>query len=114
MTISLRRITVQMEDTLLLKLLLYFGFGGGSDVTMLEESSFESQRARTADSMDQYKRCYFSSLKINSLPLGLSMFISTNLPKDLAATKRAMRLPLVGFEDAQCVLGKLRMLLSVF
>ena len=66
-----------------------------------------SFRVRKADSTFQSTRYYFSSLKINSVTLNLCMSISTNLPKDLAATKKAMRLPLVGFEDAQCVLGKI-------
>ena len=63
-------------------------------------------RARTAATAFQCTRYYFSSLKINAIPLNLSMFISTNLPKDLAAVKKSMRLSLVGFEDAQCELSE--------
>ena len=45
MTISLKPITIQMDDLLLLKLLQFAGFGA-SDVTLssLDENSFESQR----------------------------------------------------------------------
>ena len=45
MSISLRMVTIQMEDRLLLKLLQYFGFGDtDSELNQLDESSFESQR----------------------------------------------------------------------
>ena len=59
-----------------------------------------------AASSSQFARYYFGTLKIQTGKVSLSVITANELAPDLKAIKRAMRLPLVTFDDAKIELGK--------
>ncbi len=63
-------------------------------------------RALLAATAKQFKRYYFGTLKITTSHMALSMLTSRELTADLKATKKALGIPLIKFEDAKVELGK--------
>ncbi|KAJ3586857.1 hypothetical protein NHX12_013249 [Muraenolepis orangiensis] len=94
--ITARRVTVIVEEKLLLKLLSFFGYGQTEELENLDESLYE----RPSEDMSAPKRYYFENLKISLPQVKLSVFTSHKLPPDLKALKSTLGMPLVRFEDA--------------
>uniref|UniRef100_A0A672LEB6 Vacuolar protein sorting 13 homolog D n=1 Tax=Sinocyclocheilus grahami TaxID=75366 RepID=A0A672LEB6_SINGR len=95
--VTARRYTVIIEEKLLMKLLIFFGYGQAEgEVEKLDENLYE----KTNDDAGTPKRYYFENLKISLPQVKLSVFTSHKLPPDLKALKGALGFPLIRFEDA--------------
>ncbi|XP_069096842.1 intermembrane lipid transfer protein VPS13D isoform X1 [Pleurodeles waltl] len=95
--ITAQKITVQIEEKLLLKLLHFFGYNKSEpEVEKLDENLNE----KCNEQVGTAKRYYFENLKINIPQIKLSVFTSNKLPLDLKALKSTLGFPLIKFEDA--------------
>ncbi|XP_078095173.1 intermembrane lipid transfer protein VPS13D isoform X6 [Mustelus asterias] len=95
--ITVRKLTVQIEEKLLLKLLRFFGLGQlDQDVEKPDENAPEqsSEQGGTA------KRYYFENLKLSMPQIKMSVFTSSKLPVELKALKGILGIRLIRFEDA--------------
>ncbi|XP_059807841.1 intermembrane lipid transfer protein VPS13D [Hypanus sabinus] len=95
--ITVRKLTVQIEEKLLLKLLHFFGLGQlDQDVEKPDENAPEqnSEKSGTA------KRYYFENLKLSMPQIKMSVFTSSKLPVELKALKSMLGIRLIRFEDA--------------
>ncbi|XP_024914858.1 vacuolar protein sorting-associated protein 13D isoform X3 [Cynoglossus semilaevis] len=94
--VTARRFTVIIEETLLLKLLSFFGYGQ----IEAELERFDDLHEKPSEDAGTLKRYYFENLKISLPQIKLSVFTSHKLPPDLKALKGTLGIPLVRFEDA--------------
>ncbi|XP_069467009.1 intermembrane lipid transfer protein VPS13D [Ambystoma mexicanum] len=95
--VTAQKITVQIEEKLLLKLLSFFGYNKSEPVVeMFDENLHE----KTNEQGGTRKRYYFENLKISIPQIKLSVFTSSKLPLDLKALKSTLGFPLIKFEDA--------------
>ncbi|XP_041061622.1 vacuolar protein sorting-associated protein 13D [Carcharodon carcharias] len=95
--ITVRKLTVQIEEKLLLKLLHFFGLGQlDQDVEKPDENAPEqnSEQGGTA------KRYYFENLKLSMPQIKMSVFTSSKLPVELKALRGVLGIRLIRFEDA--------------
>uniref|UniRef100_UPI00398EEC11 intermembrane lipid transfer protein VPS13D isoform X3 n=1 Tax=Pristiophorus japonicus TaxID=55135 RepID=UPI00398EEC11 len=95
--ITVRKLTVQIEEKLLLKLLRFFGLGQlDQDIEKPDENAPEqsSEQGGTA------KRYYFENLKLSMPQIKMSVFTSSKLPVELKALKGMLGIRLIRFEDA--------------
>lgn len=103
--VSLRKMTLQLEEQLLLKLLQFFGYVqqdddiAGSNEEQ-DECLYASQRPPVSSSTGSLKRYYFEHLQLNSTQLKLSVSSSGRLPEDLQSLKSSLGLIIVNLEDA--------------
>ncbi|XP_071476556.1 intermembrane lipid transfer protein VPS13D-like [Diadema antillarum] len=97
--LTVSKITINVEELLLLKLLQFSGFSQ-SDVTMetIDETHYDTSSPISSDPL--MKRFFFETLKLNATDFRLSMYTSTKISQDLQLLKTAMRLFLIQFEDA--------------
>uniref|UniRef100_A0A8C1KFS4 Vacuolar protein sorting 13 homolog D n=1 Tax=Cyprinus carpio TaxID=7962 RepID=A0A8C1KFS4_CYPCA len=95
--VTAHRYTVIIEEKLLMKLLIFFGYGQTEgEVEKLDENLYE----KTNEDAGTPKRYYFENLKISLPQVKLSVFTSHKLPPDLKALKGTLGFPLIRFEDA--------------
>uniref|UniRef100_A0A8C2JST0 Vacuolar protein sorting 13 homolog D n=1 Tax=Cyprinus carpio TaxID=7962 RepID=A0A8C2JST0_CYPCA len=95
--VTARHYTVIIEEKLLMKLLIFFGYGQAEgEVEKLDENLYE----KTSEDAGTPKHYYFENLKISVPQVKLSVFTSHKLPPDLKALKGTLGLPLIRFEDA--------------
>lgn len=89
--------TVVIEEKLLMKLLIFFGYGQAEgEVEKLDENLYE----KTNEDAGTQKRYYFENLKFTLPQVKLSVFTSHKLSPDLKALKGTLGFPLIRFEDA--------------
>ncbi|XP_072334512.1 intermembrane lipid transfer protein VPS13D isoform X1 [Scyliorhinus torazame] len=95
--ITVRKLTVQIEEKLLLKLLHFFGLGQlDQDVEKPDENAPE----QTSEQGGTAKRYYFENLKLSMPQIKMSVFTSSKLPVELKALKGILGIRLIRFEDA--------------
>ncbi|ESO90417.1 hypothetical protein LOTGIDRAFT_175825, partial [Lottia gigantea] len=101
--VTTKRLTILLEERLILKLLLLLGYEtNGSDMVQLDDNNHQ---VLPTSSTIQATRYYFSSLKIKTGRVTLSMATSSNLSPDLQLVKHSLAVPLIAFEDAKVDLG---------
>ncbi|XP_048417069.2 intermembrane lipid transfer protein VPS13D isoform X1 [Stegostoma tigrinum] len=95
--ITVRKLTVQIEEKLLLKLLHFFGLGQlDQDVEKPDENAPEQSNEQGGTA----KRYYFENLKLSMPQIKMSVFTSSKLPLELKALKGILGIRLIRFEDA--------------
>lgn len=99
--VTLKNLTIMLEERLLLKLLQFTGIDQTeSEMERMDESENNQSQKSITEAMAYEKRYYFSTLKLCLQQIKLSVLTSSNLPSDLLQVKRIMRLRLIRFEDA--------------
>ncbi|XP_048580764.1 intermembrane lipid transfer protein VPS13D isoform X3 [Nematostella vectensis] len=103
--VTLRRMTLHVEERLLLKLLQFFGYVQKDDdlATTDEEDDeclYDNQRAAVTSSGPASRRYYFERLQINPMQLKVSVASAGRLSEDLASLKSSLGLILFNLEDA--------------
>ncbi|XP_053397930.1 intermembrane lipid transfer protein VPS13D-like [Mercenaria mercenaria] len=100
--ISMKKLTVQLEEELLWKLVQFAGIGqSDTSLEKLEEGIDDLQKTLSSVASVKTKRYYFGTLRVNQTCITLSMLkASGGLPPDLASLKKTMGIPLINFEDA--------------
>ncbi|XP_078281630.1 intermembrane lipid transfer protein VPS13D isoform X1 [Rhinoraja longicauda] len=94
---TVRKLTVQIEEKLLLKLLQFFGLGQlDQDVEKPDENAPEQNNEKSGTA----KRYYFENLKLSMPQIKMSVFTSSKLPVELKALKGMLGIRLIRFEDA--------------
>uniref|UniRef100_A0A8W8ME86 Intermembrane lipid transfer protein VPS13-like C-terminal domain-containing protein n=1 Tax=Magallana gigas TaxID=29159 RepID=A0A8W8ME86_MAGGI len=99
--VNMKKLSIQIEEQLLWKLLQFFGFGSKDHMDEKVTEEEDPRSALVAATSVKTKRYYFGQLKIQSNQINLSMLTASKLSPDLKALKRDMSLPLVKFEDAK-------------
>eukprot|EP00057_Strongylocentrotus_purpuratus_P014712 XP_011669186.1 PREDICTED: vacuolar protein sorting-associated protein 13D [Strongylocentrotus purpuratus] len=99
LVLTVSKMTLNVEELLLLKLLQMSGFSQ-PDITTetTDETHYDTISPR--DNNQPTKRFFFETLKIHAKDFRLSMYTSTKIPKDLNQLKTSMRLFLIQFEEA--------------
>lgn len=103
MILSLRPLSVLLEERLLLRLADFFGMGKGSTdpATLPDESDYEeAQRIVNKVLAANAKRYYFGDLSIVPSQIRLSSITASKIPPHLAEIKKSLGLTLIKFEDA--------------
>lgn len=100
--LSLRPMSVYLEERLLLRLADFFGMGINTPdpATLPDESDYEAQRIVTKVLAANAKRYYFGDLSIVPSQIRLSVITASKLPPNLAEIKKSLGLTLIKFEDA--------------
>ncbi|XP_022090239.1 vacuolar protein sorting-associated protein 13D-like isoform X2 [Acanthaster planci] len=97
--VNLRKMTLNLEELLLLKLMQFAGFAqSDSEIEKMDESYYNSLRPVSVE--QKAKRYFFETLKLNATEFKLSVLTSSKLPPDLQAIKTQQRLFMIQFEDA--------------
>ncbi|KFM78297.1 Vacuolar protein sorting-associated protein 13D, partial [Stegodyphus mimosarum] len=99
--ITVKNLTVLLEERLLLKLLQFAGFHESeNEAERMDESENNQSQKSITETMAYEKRYYFSTLKLCLQQIKLSVLTSSSLPLDLIQVKKKMGLRLIRFEDA--------------
>lgn len=100
--LSLRPMSVYLEERLLLRLADFFGIGTNTPdpAALPDESDYEAQRIVTKVLAANAKRYYFGDLSIVPSQIRLSVLTTSKLPPNLAEIKKCLGLTLIKFEDA--------------
>ncbi|CAH1239855.1 VPS13D [Branchiostoma lanceolatum] len=92
-------LVLQLEESGLLKLLQFFGFGtSAAEMESVDVAEFDSWRNHTAATTA--KRYYFETLKLHPTEMKLSVNRGAKLPPDLKALKARLGLTLISFQEA--------------
>ncbi|XP_078616141.1 intermembrane lipid transfer protein VPS13D-like isoform X3 [Branchiostoma floridae x Branchiostoma japonicum] len=92
-------LVLQLEESGLLKLLQFFGFGSSAaEMERVDVAEFDSWRNHTAATTA--KRYYFETLKLHPTEMKLSVNRGAKLPPDLKALKARLGLTLISFQEA--------------
>ncbi|XP_028393538.1 vacuolar protein sorting-associated protein 13D-like [Dendronephthya gigantea] len=104
LNVSLRKLTLQVDEKLLFKLLQFFGWVyNDDDVTVNQDSEnlgIETHRTSSSVSPSSLKRYYFEKFLFNAVQLRVSVATVTRLPEDLKQIKSSMGLILVRLQGA--------------
>ncbi|CAB3983690.1 Hypothetical predicted protein, partial [Paramuricea clavata] len=104
LNVSLRKLTLQVDERLLFKLLQFFGWVyNDDDVTVNQDSEnlgIETHRTPSSVSPSSLKRYYFEKFLFNAVQLRVSVATVTRLPEDLKQIKSSMGLILVRLQGA--------------
>lgn len=100
--LSLRPLTVYLEEKLLLRLADFFGIGkiAQDPAAIQDESDYEAQRIVTKVLSANAKRYYFGNLALVPSQIRLSVITQSKLPSNLTEIKNSLGLRLIKFEDA--------------
>ncbi|XP_023229581.1 vacuolar protein sorting-associated protein 13D-like isoform X2 [Centruroides sculpturatus] len=97
--ITIKNLTVQAEEKLLFKLLLFAGFNqSDAELEKMDENDTLPQRALMSSTCT--RRYYFNTLKLSLPQVKLSVLTSGSLPSELSHIKKKMGWKLIRFEDA--------------
>ncbi|CAF0865083.1 unnamed protein product [Adineta ricciae] len=113
--ITLSSITIQIDETLLWKLVDFFSIDFSSSSSSnkksntndqiydLDEGEYDTQRLLSLLTSTQATRIYFNELSLSPIYLNLSVYCgnSRSLPTHLLTIKRRAPFPLIRFENAQ-------------
>ncbi|XP_034247458.1 vacuolar protein sorting-associated protein 13D isoform X2 [Thrips palmi] len=106
LTVVITRLCLSIEESLLLKLVIWAGYKPSIPVHEdVGESEFETQRILSEATSIHAKRYYFGHMQLMPSEFRLSVFTSNKLPPELQAVKRKLGLRLIKFEDACVDLG---------
>lgn len=100
--LSLRPMTIYLEERLLLRMVDFMGWGTSQvDAAQLsDESEFEAQRVATKLMAANATRYYFGDLQIVPSTNRVSMITASKLSSQMAKVKDTLGLTLIKFEDA--------------
>ncbi|XP_063232383.1 intermembrane lipid transfer protein Vps13D [Bacillus rossius redtenbacheri] len=103
--ISMKNLTITIEELLLLKLFAFAGFNHLSPEQMdVDENDFEVQRILAEVTSVHAKKYYFGTLELRPGQVRLSVVTTNKLPVQLQSIKRKLGLTLIKFEDASVTL----------
>lgn len=99
---SLRPLTVYLEERLLLKLADFFGIGttAPDPAALQDETDYEAQRIVSKILSANAKRYYFGDFSLVPSQIRLSVITASKLPPHLNEIKKSLGLTLIKFEDA--------------
>lgn len=100
LTLSLRPLTIYLEERLILRMAMFLGLGKSQIDTLPDESDYEAHRVATKILAANAKRYYFGDLQIVPSQIRLSVITASKLLPQLLETKRSLGLTLIKFEDA--------------
>lgn len=100
LTLSLRPLSIFLEERLILRMAMFLGFGHSQNDTLPDESDFEAHRIATKILAANAKRFYFGDLQIVPSQIRLSVITASKLLPQLLETKKTLGLTLIKFEDA--------------
>ncbi|XP_078487112.1 intermembrane lipid transfer protein VPS13D isoform X2 [Ciona intestinalis] len=106
LNIDVGRLSLQLEEQLLLKLLYFIGYGKISsqqDTELLDETKVVEMNTST-DTTTTTHRYYFEAIRLSAMPVQLSVFTASRLSPELKAVKQALNLTLVQFERAPVII----------
>jgi len=100
--ITIKRLSIQLEEKLLWKMLGFLGWGDGGNSYELDADTEDGDlnAQLQAATSAQAKRFYFGQIKIITSRIKLSMLTANKLPPELGAIKEYWGIPMVRFEDA--------------
>lgn len=99
-TLSLRPVTIYLEERLILRMAMFFGLGKSQNDQLPDESDYEAHRVATKILAANAKRYYFGDLQIIPSQIRLSVITATKLLPQLLEMKKRLGLTLIKFEDA--------------
>ncbi|XP_076064677.1 vacuolar protein sorting 13D isoform X4 [Oratosquilla oratoria] len=103
--ITLKNLTLTLEEALLFKLLLMAGYDlPDAELEKVEENTYDTRRMLAAATSVNATRYYFTHLKLMLNQVKLSVLTSKKLSPELKNVKRKVGLTLVRFENAQVTL----------
>lgn len=99
---SLRPLTIYLEERLLLRLADFFSIGKAihDPAALQDESDYEAQRVVSKILSANAKRYYFGDLSLVPSQIRLSVITASKLPSYLSEIKKSLGLTLLKFEDA--------------
>lgn len=100
LTLSLRPLTIYLEERLILRFAMFLGLGKSQNDTLPDESDYEAHRVATKILAANAKRYYFGDLQIVPSQIRLSVITASKLLPQLLETKKVLGLTLIKFEDA--------------
>lgn len=100
LTLSLRPLSIYLEERLILRMAMFLGLGRSQNDTLPDESDYEAHRIATKILAANAKRLYFGDLQIVPSQIRLSVITASKLLPQLLETKRTLGLTLIKFEDA--------------
>lgn len=100
LTLSLRPLTIYLEERLILRMAIFLGLGKSHNDTLPDESDYEAHRVATKVLAANAKRYYFGDLQIVPSQIRLSVITASKLLPQLLETKKSLGLTLIKFEDA--------------
>ncbi|XP_055954862.1 intermembrane lipid transfer protein VPS13D-like [Patella vulgata] len=106
--ITTKRLTIQVEERLLWKLMPFFGYKSDTNHDMAKVDD-DTQQVISAGSTVQAKRYYFGMLKLKTGRVTLSMVTASKLSPDLLAVKNSLSMHLIAFEEAKVDLDQFLM-----
>lgn len=98
--LSLRPVSIYLEERLILRLAMFMGLGRSQNDTLPDESDYEAHQIATKILAANAKRYYFGDLKIVPSQIRLSVITASKLSPQLTEMKKALGLTLIKFEDA--------------
>jgi len=101
--VSCEKMSIQLEERLLLKILQFIGLHKSSDKQdseLIDEMKVDLYRATDHDSFTPTKRYYFDQFHFSMAPMKLGMLTTSNLPPELKSIKSAFNITLVQFQRA--------------
>lgn len=99
--LRLKKITLHLEERLLLKLFAFVGFNSKEEeYYKVEETDYETQRMITEVTQAHATRYYFGIIQLIPDQIRLSMKTAGKLPPHLQAIKRKLGFTFIKFEDA--------------
>lgn len=98
--LSLRPVSIYLEERLILRLAMFMGMGRSQNETLSDESDYEAHQVATKILAANAKRYYFGDLKIVPSQIRLSVITASKLSTQLLEMKKALGLTLIKFEDA--------------
>ncbi|KAJ8920133.1 hypothetical protein NQ315_011790 [Exocentrus adspersus] len=100
-TLRLKKITVIIEERLLLKFFAFMGLHSQEEELICrDENDYETQKLLTEVSAAHAKRYYFGVIRLIPDQIRLSVKTASKLPKYLQRIKKKLGLTLIKFEDA--------------
>lgn len=100
LTLSLRPLTIYLEERLILRMAMFLGLGKSQNDTLPDESDYEAHRVATKILAANAKRYYFGDLQIVPSQIRLSVITASKLMPQLLEIKKSLGLTLIKFEDA--------------
>lgn len=99
--LRMKKMTINLEERLLLKLFAFVGFNSkDEELYNGNENDYEMQRMLTEVSGAHARRYYFGLIQLSLDQIRLSMKTASKLPPELQAIKRKLGFTFIKFEDA--------------
>lgn len=98
---TLKKLTVHLEERLLLKLFGFIGFNSQEEILYhSDESDYEAQKVLIDLSAAHARRYYFGLIRLQPSQIRLSMKTASKLSHQLQSIKKKLGFTFIKFEDA--------------